>query len=309
MISATANLLNDDQRMSRADADLLVSIRRSSLDGVRQALAAGARPNSFLGESQFPALISAMQLPHNPAIINALLMGGADPNASTSRIDEGAAGDPIFFTACRMGKEQAFRQMLETSNFPLALVRENAAGSQTAHLALSAMSELTLQAIQDHFERHIWKHGQTGPSEPGFGLPRSHLWIQPNRHGENAVMVAARSARALTWLLNHPDLDIRAHLEARDVHGRTALWKAVEQGISEYVDALLGAGAQTHVKNKDGLTLLQMAADKGIRVSAPPTTASERILAALRAHDASRRARDAVDQALNVPGPVVAAFP
>jgi ankyrin repeat protein len=68
----------------------------------------------------------------------------------------------------------------------------------------------------------------------------------------NAVLVSdKRSAKTL--------IENGARLELREEEGRTALYIAVEYGVTDMTRMLIDAGADINAKNKDGYTPLQCA--------------------------------------------------
>ncbi|MCY4329972.1 MAG: ankyrin repeat domain-containing protein, partial [Endozoicomonadaceae bacterium] len=56
---------------------------------------------------------------------------------------------------------------------------------------------------------------------------------------------------------------LRQYINSKDCDGNTALMRAAIADNADYINMLLEAGADTEVQNKDGYTVLMIAADKG----------------------------------------------
>jgi ankyrin repeat protein len=79
-------------------------------------------------------------------------------------------------------------------------------------------------------------------------------------HPANTAMSLPQAAASGDLLGLRAQLDQGADIEARDVHGRTALMLAVLNGHARLVEELLTRGADPNAADADGVTPLRAAA-------------------------------------------------
>lgn len=257
---------------------------------VSRALAEGADPNARFDAGQTPAMGLAMSTRKSVLgeILLSMLRAGGNPNVLL------AMDGTLFIQSCKAGDSASVLLMLQESTMPVDLLFNEPTGRSVAMTAVVELETPVLEAMQDHFERHIWKGGTAPEGEPGFGLQRAHLWLVPqglSSDGDNALMVAARTHKSLMWLLGHPNLEICKHLECRNKAGKTPLWSALAANNPKSVDLLLMHGARIDEK-----TMFAFGATLTESGSSGKTEAEA--FKILKAHHAARRASAAIDKLL-----------
>lgn len=279
---------------------LEVGLQRGLLNWVKRALAEGADPNAMFTNAN-GITDSAMSLAYHAhsngdEILLEMLRAGGSPNAKA------VLGGTVFLNACRTGDAIAAHRMLQASTVPVDVMFMNQSGMTAAMFATKSAEEFGVsgfQAIQDHFERHVWKNGHAAVGESGHGLSRSHLWTMRSNGTDTmndcAIHMAAQwdtTGTALRWMLDHPELSLKHQIEVRGHGGATPLWAAVDYMNLEAVKLLLAHGARIDIGSESNQSLMQRAGSRSGKKD------GKEIFRLLTAHQASRVATAAVDDLL-----------
>lgn len=281
------------------DSVLLAGVLNNNENWVRSALRAGADPNRHHGAFNDSAMMLAMNVGdgHASGLIQALLQAGGNPNIPSESHNQASP----FMRACRIGESDLIVQMLTDSTVAADVLIQDTYGMSASHLAVCnrRLEATGLQALQNHYECVVWKHGQAQMGERGFGLARNHLWTMVDDRGASALMEALNPAHllrktcAFRWMLDHPHLGMDSELEHRSQSGWTVLWHAADCGDAEQIHLLLCHGANVHAVNDSGESLLRAVAELSEK-----DPGKKPILDLLLAHVASQSAMSAIDGAL-----------
>jgi ankyrin repeat protein len=269
---------------------LFTAIEAKDFGELVAALEQGADANEFLdGVDMNPLskVLSNVWGADKPKFIKKLMEHGALPGLSNDN------GSTAFMRACMRGDVASASAMMECAQ--LDLLHRDDHGWICSMSAVCDMSPEFLQKLQDRFESQHWKQNP--------GLPRNHLWTSPSNDGSTAMMVAMDKPESLKWLLNHPDLNMANHLEARCNEGRTVLWLAAEKHHFLSVQLLLGAGARTKTHNLNGKQLMDHLAGEAKKASRhQPGAQADRMeltMQIMRAAHASQEASLAIDELMS----------
>lgn len=287
---------------SLAQSVLFVGLITQNTTWVNLGLEKGADPNFSYKEkgSETPLMMAAFDASdHSKGIIRALLDAGADPNLPVPLYD--STRTPLV-AICAKYDDGSIASLLDHSKMPLDLLARDGSGLTPALEVASnpKVTHVTLQALQSLYEEQIWNNGQAKPGEVGFDLPRNHLWVTPvvqGTNGSNALFIAHLSGNSLDWLLRHPDLGMKKHLEDRDEHNETVLMRMVQFDAWPAIECLLSHGAVIHDPNSELPSALTTA-----REAAKSSPSRQPILDLLLGHLAAKEAREAMDRTLAVDG-------
>ncbi len=304
MAHRRANRLLDESTYRIGDSIKNGQPSSINLNTMRAALEAGANPNRDGMATGKPLLTEAFFAQKIARIEYIKLLIGAGANPLGTRPDAHDARDRIpVFRAFKAGTTEEFLEMMKspfmrTDEVPM-FAKDYLSKEKTWNLAMLAascnMSEVFLQAIQDNFEEF------TLPKRPD--LPLNHLWTAVDDTGMNALMLPDHGGGALTkWLLQHPHLGMRDHLEVRDKDGQTALWYAAQRPCITSVKSLLAAGADPLTTNNAGIqihnmlrTFVEFGSDLGEQYKP--------VLDVISTHQSVARAGDAIDRVILSSGP------
>lgn len=246
---------------SLAQSVLLMGVENLSQKWVDWGLKGGADPNYVYEEKNaraFEIVIDAGGGVIANELLCSLIGAGSNPNLPLVR---NLAGRTLMMDICSQGSSENILTVMHHSKFPIDVMTPSQKGLTPAMEAASNrnVTHEALQALQDHYEVNIWKHGQAAEGEPGFGLPRNHLWTTTDGMGNNALFRTSLTGDALRWLLEHPILGMRDHLEHRNSRGETVLMRMVKYSNIPHMQLLLSHGAVVHDPNAPAASALTKA--------------------------------------------------
>lgn len=187
-----------------------------------------------------------------PKILALLLDAGADPNL-------GMDVNPPFIALLKARDEASILIALQSTKIPVNLMGLDPYGSSPAVIAAMFSPRISiLKAMQDVFERDVWMGGRALAGEPGFLLPRNHLWTSPDANNVRAWH-AFVDPLVIRWLLEQPDLRMADAMDQRSINGRNALAIAVDMAHLEIARILLALGADLNAVDHDGVSAIQLA--------------------------------------------------
>lgn len=222
----------------------LVGFLDNDFAHVKLALEQGLDANSKINGDRLLSKAMYSDSPIKFEIMQALLDHGADPNLPDR------TGQNMLLGACRYRLEDIALVLINSGK--VKLIDVEVAGQSPATAAIP-MGPVVMQALQDAFEKIV------RPTRPD--LPRNHLWSTKDSEGKNALTHAVGNTESLTWLLEHPHLNMTSHVNAVDQDGRTALWEAVALNNLKCAKVLIGKGARVNLVDNDDIALMDIVKD------------------------------------------------
>lgn len=243
------------------DENLLAAARSGNVGAALEWLARGASPDatpSAGARDQRSALVLAAELP-DTRLLRALIGKGADVNRAHAGLT------PLLATtrACHEGRPEMVTSLVTNGADP---ARADVDGNTPLHhAALCSEPAVAAILIDAQAPLEARNRNQATPlavASEAANWPVLRFLVEHGAHADAALPAAAGIANddpeGVLILLKH-----KAHVNAVDALGRTALLHAARENHAEIAGALLDANADTALADRYGTTPLMEAARAG----------------------------------------------
>jgi ankyrin repeat protein len=243
------------------DENLLGAARAGNVSAALEALAQGASPDAAPAagaHDQRSALVLAAELP-DTHLLRALIGRGADVNRAHAGLT------PLLATtrACREGRPETVTSLIANGADP---ARADAEGNTPLHhAALCAEPAVAAILIDAQAPLEARNRNQATPlavAAAAANWPVLRFLVEHGARADDALAAAAGipddDPEGVRILLKH-----KAHTNAVDAQGRTALLDAARENHVEIARTLLDANADASLADRYGTTPLMEAARSG----------------------------------------------
>jgi ankyrin repeat protein len=253
---------------------LIEAAKKGDVEKTRKLLDGGANPDGEPGSKDWTPLCAASYRGHSKTAA-LLLAYGADPNL---RDRKGNRATPLWW-AVSSGNDSLIRTLLKAGADP---EKGNMNDMLPLSVAVAAGRLNIVQALIEHSAATDGKGANINAADKAgmTALMRAAIKndtcvmkllldngadiMQKNIHGLTVLDIAVErnSEKAVSFLLSNKKR-AAALLNETDNHGDTALVRAILKRNLNMVSLLLGAGADTEIKNSNGRNALHWAAVTG----------------------------------------------
>lgn len=260
-VSESANPQPAGPAQAVLDDNLLTAARAGNLAAAVEALAQGANPDAAPpagAHDQRSALVLAAELP-DTHLLRALIAKGADVNRAHAGLT------PLLATtrACHAGRPEMVTSLIANGADP---ARADAEGNTPLHhAALCAEPAVAAILIDAQAPLEARNRDQSTPlavAAEAANWPVLRFLVERGAHADDALPAAAGIAdddpEGVRILLKH-----KAHPNAVDAQGRTALLDAARENHVAIARTLLDANADASLADRYGTTPLMEAARAG----------------------------------------------